>query len=93
MSDPIVSYPLRDILREIREELSAINVKLDDKASRSDVFELRARLNAEVAELQARVDKLESIRDRLIGVGAAAIAMGGAAGGVVSVIARAIGGG
>lgn len=93
MSDPIVSYPLRDILREIREELAAINTKLDDKASRSDVLELKARLNAEVAELQARVDKLESIRDRLIGVGAAAIAMGGAAGGVVSVIARAISGG
>ena len=93
MTEPTVSYPLRDILREIREELSAINIKLDDKASRSDVLELKARLNAEVADLTSRVDQLESVKDRLTGVALAAVAMGGAAGGVASVIARAIGGG
>ena len=90
MTEPTVSYPLRDILREIREELSAINIKLDDKASRSDVLELKARLNAEVADLTSRVDQLESVKDRLTGV---ALAVGGVAGGVASVIARAIGGG
>ena len=88
MTEPTVSYPLRDILREIREELSAINIKLDDKASRSDVLELKARLDAEVADLTSRVDQLESIRDRLIGV---ALAMGGVAGGVASVVANSLG--
>ncbi|MFS8523046.1 MAG: hypothetical protein FWJ87_17040 [Micromonosporaceae bacterium] len=82
MTEPTVSYPLKDILREIRDELEQMNIKLDDKVSRADMV-----------ELQARVDKLESLRDRLLGVAAAAIAMGGAAGGVVSMIARAIGGG
>lgn len=82
MSEPIVSYPLRDILREIREELEEMNTKLDDKVSRADMV-----------ELQARVDNLESIRDRLAGVALAAVVMGGAAGGVASVITRAIGGG
>src|SRR5690606_26128714 len=88
MTEPTVSYPLRDILREIRQELAAINIKLDDKASRSDVLELKARLDAEVADLTSRVDKLESIRDRLIGV---ALAMGGVAGGVASVVANSLG--
>jgi len=88
MTEPTVSYPLRDILREIREELAAINIKLDDKASRSDVLELKARLDAEVADLTSRVDQLESIRDRLIGV---ALAMGGVAGGVASVVANSLG--
>lgn len=88
MTEPTVSYPLRDILREIREELAAINIKLDDKASRSDLLELKARLDAEVADLTSRVDQLESIRDRLIGV---ALAMGGVAGGVASVVANSFG--
>jgi len=88
MTEPTVSYPLRDILREIREELAAINIKLDDKASRSDLLELKARLDAEVADLTSRVDQLESIRDRLIGV---ALAMGGVAGGVASVVANSLG--
>lgn len=88
MTEPTVSYPLKDILREIREELAAINIKLDDKASRSDVLELKARLDAEVADLTSRVDQLESIRDRLIGV---ALAMGGVAGGVASVVANSLG--
>jgi len=80
MTEPTVSYPLRDILREIREELAEMNTKLDDKVSRT-----------EMVELQTRVDKLESLRDRLIGVTVAAVAMGGAAGGVVGVVARSLG--
>jgi len=82
MTEPTVSYPLKDILREIRDELEQMNTKLDDKVSRADMV-----------ELQARVDKLESIRDRLAGVAFAAVVMGGAAGGVASVITRALGGG
>src|SRR5690606_41819745 len=35
MTEPTVSYPLRDILREIRQELAAINIKLDDKDRKS----------------------------------------------------------
>jgi len=80
MSEPTVSYPLKDILREIRDELEEMNTKLDDKVSRT-----------EMVELQARVDKLESLRDRLIGVTVAAVTMGGAAGGVVGVLARSLG--
>ena len=80
MTEPTVSYPLRDILREIREELAEMNTKLDDKVSRT-----------EMVELQTRVDKLESLRDRLIGVTVAAVTMGGAAGGVVGVVARSLG--
>lgn len=80
MTEPTVSYPLKDILREIRDELEEMNTKLDDKVSR-----------AEMVELQTRVDKLESLRDRLIGVTVAAVTMGGAAGGVVGVVARSLG--
>ena len=93
MTEPVVTYPLRDVLQRIDERLAVIDGKLDDKASRSDVLELQAHVDAEVADLTQRVDQLESVKDRLTGVAIATIAMGGAAGGFASVIARAIGGG
>lgn len=64
-----VTYTVRDLLAEIRDDVKAVKHQLDNKVDKTDFI-----------KLDVRVSELERVRWKIVGFSAAAAALLGAAG-------------
>lgn len=95
----VVTYTVKELLLQFSAQLSRIEDKVDDRATRKDLEEVRAEVREATAELHADVravtsdvDDLKAWRQRVVGVAIGSALGGGlAGGGIVGVLLRAFG--
>lgn len=97
----VVTYGVKELLADIKDSITRIDTKLDDKASKSDLHTLAERLVNVEATLQGRVATVEmaltervtiaergveAIKNRAVGASAVVALAGSVAGYVVATV-------